>query len=378
VPFYLLPAFLLANRRPHAPATLVIVLVCTVLVIVPVFRHNAFTGGAINAERRMGPERWARGLYQVATSLPEGSVVASDPVTSYLMSAFTPYYVVCTLDQHAPPNDLHVEDRMNAARDIVSPYTTAREKDLLIRDHRVTHVVINEALPPGLLLNYWTLEPSAALVAAEMFESLRYEFEETQQDDGHTVFRWRHDERVSTLPRPAPRPVVASLPSDADSIGVRSGEAMLMGADLRGSGILPSGGELVVNLYWSKLPVTPPGTYVVVVRFDKKSLTLPFDGQPFPKITRKAVERWKRERYRFRVEDMIHGGLFAPDAWEEGEIVEEHVRLSIPADIAPGRYRVQAKMLRVANQPNHQLRDFFYDDDSYAGVDIGEITIQRW
>jgi hypothetical protein len=32
----------------------------------------------------------------------------------------------------------------------------------------------------------------------------------------------------------------------------------------------------------------------------------------------------------------------------------------------------------VANQPNHQLRDFFYDDDSYAGVDIGEITIQKW
>jgi hypothetical protein len=40
----------------------------------------------------------------------------------------------------------------------------------LIRDNQVTHVVINEALPPGLLLNYWTLEPAAALDAAEMFE----------------------------------------------------------------------------------------------------------------------------------------------------------------------------------------------------------------
>ncbi|HEU4365444.1 MAG TPA: DUF6541 family protein [Candidatus Krumholzibacteria bacterium] len=377
VPFYLLPAFLLA-RRPHAPVAKIAVAIALVAVVIPIFGRTAFSPRILEAEHRRGPDRWARGFFQLATALPPGSVVASDPVTSYLMSAFTPYYVVCTLDQHAPPNDLRVEQRMNAARDIVSPYTTAREKDFLIVENRVSHVVINKALPSDLILNYWTLEPAAAQEAQEMFESLRYEFEATPLDDGLTVFRWRHDERLSTLPRPAPRPVVEQLPAGAQPVGMAAGEAILAGANMRGAGILPAGGELVLDLYWSRAEHTVPGTYVVTVRFDRKDLTLPFGGRPFPKITRKVVEKVRRERYRFRADHMIHGGLFAPDAWRDGEIVEDDVRIQLPGDIAPGRYRVQAKMRRVANQPNHLLRDFLYDDDSLSGVEIGEITIQKW
>ena len=377
VPFYLLPAFLLA-RRPRAPIAKAVVAIALAAIVVPMFGRTAFSSKALEAEHRRGPDRWARGLFQLANELPPGSVVASDPVTSYLMSAFTPYYVVCTLDQHAPPNDLRVEERMNTARDIVSPYSSARDKDALIRENRVSHVVINKSLPPELILNYWTLEPAAAQKAIEVFESLRYEFEETSLDDGLTVFRWRHDERLSTLPRPVPKPVVEKLPAGAHAIGVTAGEAILEGANLLGAGILPAGGELVLDLYWSLARSTPPGTYVVVIRFDRKDLTLPFGGAPFPKVTRKLVEKWRSERYRFRADHMIHGGLYAPDAWQQGEIVEDDVRVQIPTDIAPGRYRVQAKMIRVANQPNYLLRDFLYDDDSLSGVEIGEVTIQKW
>ena len=71
-------------------------------------------------------------------------------------------------------------------------------------------------------------------------------------------------------------------------------------------------------------------------------------------------------------------GVKFRDHIDMGDIVEDDVRITIPTDIAPGRYRVQAKMLRVANQPNHRLRDYFFDDDSYTGVDIGEVSIRRW
>lgn len=378
VPFYLLPAYFIATRPPRARLAMVAVLVALAAVVLPLARHSAFSPAALSSERRNGPDRWARGLVQLAGVLPRGSIVASDPVTSYLMSAFTPYYVVCTLDQHAPPNDLHVEERMAAARDIVSPFTTAREKEALIEAHNVTHVVVNETLPENLILNYWTLEPGAAQDAEETFRSLRYEFETIPLSDGLTAFRWKHDERLSTLPRPVPRPVVEALPSSARLIGVRAGAATLEGVVLHGAGILPAGGELVLDLYWSRDRELPPGTYVVTIRFDKKELALPFDGGPFPKLMRKIVERWKGERYRFRADHMIEGGLFAPDAWRMGDLVEDAVRIGVPGDIAPGRYRVEAKMLRVANQPNHRLRDYFFDDDTYTGVAIGEVTIRRW
>jgi hypothetical protein len=172
--------------------------------------------------------------------------------------------------------------------------------------------------------------------------------------------------------------VVAMLPTHAQRMGVRSGEAVLEGVVIHGARILPAGGELVLDLYWSRDRDLPPGTYVVTIRFDRKDLALPFDGRPFPKVTRKLVERWKGVRYRFRADHMIHGGLFAPDAWKLGDIVEDDVRIAVPSDIAPGRYRVQARMLRVANQPNHEWRDYFYDDDTYTGVEIGEVTIRKW
>jgi hypothetical protein len=378
VPFYLLPAYFIATRPRGARLAMLVVLVAMAMVVVPLFRKSAFSPSVLSAERVHGPDRWARGLVQLAGALPRGSIVASDPVTSYLMSAFTPYYVVCTLDQHAPPNDLHIEQRMAAARDIVSPFTTAREKELLIQRHNVSHVVVNETIPENLILNYWTLEPGAAQDSEETFRSLRYEFETIPLSDGLTAFRWKHDERLSTLPRPVPRPVVAMLPTHAQRMGVRSGEAVLEGVVIHGARILPAGGELVLDLYWSRDRDLPPGTYVVTIRFDRKDLALPFDGRPFPKVTRKLVERWKGVRYRFRADHMIHGGLFAPDAWKLGDIVEDDVRIAVPSDIAPGRYRVQARMLRVANQPNHEWRDYFYDDDTYTGVEIGEVTIRKW
>ena len=377
-PYWLLPAYFITTWRPGARVAKVVVVVTLIAIVVPLLRQNAFTPSVLTAERRRGPDRWARGLFELAETLPAHSVIASDPVTSYLISAFTPHYVVCTLDQHAPPNDLRVEARMNAARDIVSPFTTAREKDRLIRAFRVTHVVINQTLPPGLILNYWTLEPVTAMESAEMFRSLRYEFEEKKLADGVTSFRWRNEERLNTLPRPTPRPVVEALPASALPVGEPAGEAILEGAVIHGAGIIPSGGELALDLFWSRSSVVPAGTYVVTVRFDRKVLPLPFDGKPFPKLTRKLVEAWRRERYRFREDHMIVGGLFGPDAWAPGEIVEDEVRVRVPTDVAPGRYRVEARMRRVANQPNHQLRDFFFDDDSYSGVEVGEVTIQRW
>jgi len=116
----------------------------------------------------------------------------------------------------------------------------------------------------------------------------------------------------------------------------------------------------------------------VSVRFDRKIISLPFEGKPFPKITRKVMEKIRHERYRFRSDHMILGGLFGPDAWSMEDIVEDNVRVKLPTDLAPGRYRVQAKMLRIANQPNHELRDYFFDDDIYQGVRVGEITIEPW
>ena len=70
VPAYLLPAFFVASWKPHgARVTKVVVLVALMVAVIPILRQNAFTPEVLASERRNGPDRWARGLYQIAQQL---------------------------------------------------------------------------------------------------------------------------------------------------------------------------------------------------------------------------------------------------------------------------------------------------------------------
>jgi hypothetical protein len=64
------------------------------------------------------------------------------------------------------------------------------------------------------------------------------------------------------------------------------------------------------------------------------------------------------------------------DAWPQGALVSDLSSMPIPLDLAPGRYTVRAILLASAHARNHRLRDFFFDDDVYNGVVVGEIVVE--
>lgn len=328
--------------------------------------RHVITGNSA-AEARVSLQRWEHDIRAVTAGLPDGSVIASDPVTSYFVSAVTPYYVLCTLDQHAPPNDRLAGARMAAARDIFSPYTSPVEKTRVMAEWGVDYVLVNEDIPRGLVLNYWTLGPDLARRARRTFRDLDGAFVRVATSGSLTLFRRTHL-RVRQVGTEVP--VVHAAPAGARRIDKPSGEATLVAARL-GATQVGRGDRLHVDLYWSRHAPAPAGTYVVALRFDHTGHLAPFG-----KVGRKIKERLDGVLYRYRTNHIIQRGFYGPDAWPSDAVVIDSTTVRIPTTLAPGEYSVQARLMREAPAPNTDLGSYFFDRDIYSGVEIGRLEIE--
>jgi hypothetical protein len=384
-PFYIMTAYLLVAGlgaiRPgeawgrYRRVALAVAVLAVVAGVAPVFTGNSFSPGTIEAERSRSAERWADGL-AFLNELPGREVIASDPVTSYIISAYTPHYVVCTFDQHAPPNDLMSRQRTIAARDILSPFTSASDKTNQMTAHDATYVVVNEDIGLYQLSDYWTVGDRSLPLVLGRIGALGELYEEVGGAGGFRVYRWtgRSPRHVRAVRNPLLR---RRVPDDATPVGESAGLGRCEAAEIRSPDPVPRGEEIEVILYWSREKQQPLDKYMVSIRFDRTDLELPFGGKPFPKLARKFKERLAGERYRFRNDHKIVDGFFDPDAWPAGVYVVDRTTVTIPRDVEAGRYTVRAKLLTRATLPNHRFRDFLYDDDVYHGVEIGEITVSN-
>ena len=131
-----------------------------------------------------------------------------------------------------------------------------------------------------------------------------------------------------------------------------------------------------MGVVWKAIGGYPLDNYVLVSRFDRVDISTTFGGALFPKVARKLAERRSGVRYRFRHEHKPHNGLLSPDTWPRDGLIVDRYAVRIPDDVAPGDYRVMVKLMAVPNQTNYALRDFFFDDDIYQGVEITRITIE--
>jgi hypothetical protein len=259
---------------------------------------------------------------------------------------------------------------MAAARDILSPYTSAVEKVAIIDRNGVTHILVNDDLPEGLILKYWTLNPYVAERTLRLFARMPPVFAPVASSGGLKLYEW-----TGTIPGDGSYnpPIVGKPPARATEVGEWAGEAILAAAHVTKT--VEIGQVLIVELFWSRETPAPPGTYVVSLRLDYVGLELPLGGKPFDKVARKVKEQLEGRLYRLRDDHIIQDGFFGPDRWPTGYLVYDSAEFTVPKSLAPGTYTVQAKLLRVAAMPNTDLRSYLFDDDMYSGVEIGRIEI---
>jgi hypothetical protein len=385
-PFYILAAyFVVAASRPERVGSaawgrfhrivLVVMLGAVAAGLAPIVGKNAFSPSTLAEERENSYLRWESGLLAL-NGLPEGTVIASDPITSYAITAFTPHKVVCTFDQHAPPGDLLARDRTIAARDILSPFTSVSDKAHQLAAHGATHVVVNQNLGPLRPCDYWTVSEKSVPLITGMFTVLDTYFEEDRNAGDLRVYRVTGESprHVATIRNPLLR---RQVPASAEPVGETAGLARVEAAGIAGLDSVPPGESIEVTVYWIREEELPLDKYIVSIRFNRLDHRLPLGGWPFPKVVRKVKESIDGVRYRFRQDHMIVDGFLSPDAWPPGLFIFDRTAVQIPEDVAAGRYAVRAKLLTRVTSPNYRLRDFLYDDDVHEGAVIGEIKIGR-
>jgi hypothetical protein len=333
---------------------------------------HAFAGSAASGSvlAHADMRRWSDALAWMDKGLPEGSVVLSDPATSYSIPAFTRHWVTSLADQHSSPNDPLALTRILDARDALDPYAPWSRTAQAVARWGVTAIVLNGRFPEPPQLDYWAPAPDWYDAARARLDRAPTAFERVYDTNRFTVYVVHRDALARLTDGGTGRPFVR--PRRPGDPALDLGAALPRLVSFR---LAPShagrGDTLVGRIEWRAARPLPPGSYEVAVRFDR---ALPGDVPRAPdavsKVWRKAVEH-----VRFRADHLPASGDYGVDRWAPDEVVGDPFRVVIPGDVAAGDYWVRVSMVRQPHYPNLELRDLLSDEDLLNGLAVGRLEI---
>jgi hypothetical protein len=342
--------------------------------------------GAHAAVRDAGPppppstaslERWRDALAWMDRHLPAGTVVLSDPATSYSVPMLTRHWVTSLIDQHSSPNDPHALTRMLDARDALDPWAPWSRTAEVVRRWGATAIALNGRFAEPPQIDVWSPGEGWYAAARARLERAPAAFRRVWETDRFTIYTIDPEALAALgdggVPRPFVRPVRAG--ERARPVGPGLPELVAFHAGARRA---RTGDTLAGTLEWRAPRPLPAGSYRATIRFDR---ALPPDVPRSPdavsKLWRKLIERVRGERYRFRADHLPAGGAYGVDRWAPGEVVRDTFRVVVPADVAPGDYTVKVSMTRQPHYPNLTLRDLMSDDDLLDGLEVARLRVTR-
>ncbi len=319
--------------------------------------------------------------------IPDHSVIASDPATSYILSAYTTQFVTVVLDQHCSPADTSAIERLREARNLLSPSIPLSASKAWLERTGVDYVLVN-ANPPETADFFNSFLPGEALRTREKLSSCPSLFTSVLDRDGFCLFKLRRDlpgaleEDACAVARAAAVPCPASGGS-SDNEGIDDGEGTDVGAGIAlvnltvDNYMLRSGDTLAGHFCWKAMRRADFGLPLdVIVRIDaafpKGALYRDWYGKQY----RRIIERRAGAYYRFTWRTRLMSGPAYPDMWEDGRAARQDFALPLPASIAPGPYEVRVKVIRAAYLENRSVADYLSNDDSLQGVPVGMIYLR--
>lgn len=331
----------------------------------------------LDAQARTSVERWGDALRWMDRELPKGSVVLSDPATSYSIPMMTRHWVATLVDQHSSPNDSLGLARILDARNALDPYATWERTREVTRRWGVTAIALNGRFAETPRLDYWAPSPEWFRRARARLDAQPGAFERVYDSRDFVVYRIRPD-ALDTLSAPAePRPFVRAYDPARDTLRLAMGPEL---PTLVGAAVEPvtvrAGDSITVTLDWRAGTRLPGGSYLVAVRVDRD---MPADFSAplwLEKPARKLYEIAHGTLFRFRLDHLPVNGEYGPDLWRPDEVVRERVVLNLPASLAPGDWRVEVRMLRQPHYPNYRLADIFHFRDYYSGPVVSRLRVE--
>jgi hypothetical protein len=379
---WLLPGLGAAVRRGPGRARSALALGGIMVIVAPMLQDAAgvlaHPGRVAEQERRHGVTPWADALAWMDRSLPPGSVILSDPATSYSVPMHTRHYVMTLSDQHSSPNDPLALTRIMDARDALEPHATwSRVREVVAR-YGVDAVALNGRFPEPPSLDYWKPTPEWFAAARARLDGVPGAFERVFDTGDFVVYRVRRA-ALDTLAVPVPpRPYVLPWEPGTWSPGRAVDPGLPALCRFALARREAAHGDTVVGIaHWRAPAPLRQASYFVALRFDRP---LPDGFRPpaaVGKPARKLIERLRGERYRFRADHLPVGGAYGVDLWRPDQVVRDSFAFVVPGDVAVGVYQVRVRMISHPHYPNVHLRDYLEEDDYLSGLKVGTLTVTR-
>lgn len=311
--------------------------------------------------------------------LPPYSIIASDPRTSYVVSAYTSHFVVVTLDQHGSPADTLALERLEAVRDLFNPEVPLRESAEWLDENAVGYILLCEdnnrtkdffdTFPLGSAGPAYEKLGSGARICTEIdsvgyFRLFEIDREALASAAKERDAQWIADHvTCDDLPEPRAASIVGA-------------EGVLMDRAVFESGRCAPGDTLRGYFCWRlqhDLAFGMPLEWTV--RIERDFPKGPFYRRWYSKQYRRRVERREEQFYRYTVSGSIHSGFTTPDQWSPGIGHRQDFQIPISAWLAPGVYEVRASVSRLSYLPNRSISDYLLNEDSLHGEAVGSLEI---
>ena len=306
-----------------------------------------------------------------------GTVIMSDPVTSYTLTALGNTRAVSVLHQHANPNDPLGEQRVAAVRNALSPYALQRDLLLAVRRFNVKYIVLN-ARAPGRSREFmaeWS--PALALPVAEKIATADETFRLVYDADQTAIYRVVGPDPATPTWYPTV-PFVQRPPADLQQCEGRQHVAPL---DVVGVAIDPPSGvageKVTMTVAYRRNKEVPAVSMPLKLRIRMEDPEYFAGARHY--IGDKYVRRFRERRdalfHRFRFDRKPFGGLLHESLWPLGGTVCETFELTLPTDLRESEYVLHLRLDHEPLVPNFALKDLFFNRDSYVAPACARISI---
>ena len=330
-----------------------------------------------------GEPAYARtGFFErLGAGIPEHSVIASDPRTSYIVSALTDHYVTVTLDQHCSPVDSTALRRLRETRDLFSATVPLAESGEWLLEEGVGYLLVDTGYG-GTVDFFATVPAGGARAAYEKFAGCDGIIEEVLSLDGYHLFRLDRDALAADTAR-SRYDVMGGAPACPMDEGenaspVAASEGIVLEDVVAERGEIAPGDTLRGYFCWSSDKDIEFGLpYQWTIRLDRDFPRGAFYRNWYGKQYRRRKEREADTFYRFTYSDRIASGGLQPDRWGRGMSVRQDFAVPVTEWLGEGEYEMRVSLRRLSYLPNRTVADYFLNEDSFYGVPVGIIEVLR-
>jgi hypothetical protein len=361
-------------------------------VVLALFLYYPFRGatrqlsGSAHAmvfRERETTTRYERLCAALGERIPSHSVVAADPLTSYLLSAYTDYFVVVTLDQHGSPADTSALDRLRNVRDLLSPAVPLSANCAWLARSGADYVLLDTRMSdyPDF---FGSVVPGSTSLTCDKFAACGDVMSERLDVEGFRLFEVHRESLSGVLDRACSVPRAAALVCDREGGEERRivdseldvGCGIVLSCLMLDAFVLNPGDTLRGQFCWrTSQPLSFGLPLEVIVRIDSEYPRGAWYRPSYGKQYRRVVERRNNHLYRYTWSERLMSGFTYPDQWEPIQIVRQDFSLPISPWMAPGTYELRIKVLRRPYLMNRVVADYLRNDDSQQGIVVAEVTV---